>query len=129
MKGDSIPLLKSHGQALKQECCLSRVFIDDLDASSQPISCTNWTAIAFHIPAVSMAMGYTMCVCVCVCVCVCAGKAGIIFRHFCCVAQSAAAAGIIRLLAINSSASVFGVVMFHATDLSLAQEERTVSSR
>ena len=56
----------------------------------RPISCTNSIAMAFHVPAVSMAMGRKMCV---------LAKLAY-FEIFCCAAWSAAAPGVLSVLAI-----------------------------
>ena len=54
----------------------------------RPISCTNSIAMAFHVPAVSMAMGQKMCV---------LAKLAY-FKIFCCAAWSAAAPGVLRIV-------------------------------
>ena len=57
LKRDRIPLLKSYRQALEQKCGFPGVFGDDSDASIG----TSSIAMAFHVPAVSMAMGQDVC--------------------------------------------------------------------
>ena len=52
LEGDRIPSLKSHGQALKQECCLPGLFCDTGDArenlvcdlDGHDIPCAMWVA-------------------------------------------------------------------------------------
>jgi len=78
LKRDRIPLLKSYRQALEQKCGFPGVSGD------------NWIAMAFHVPAVSMAMGQKMCV----------PAELAYFEIFCCAAWSAAAPGVLSVLAI-----------------------------
>jgi len=66
----------------------------------RPISCTNSIAMAFHVPAVSMAMGQKMCV-----------LAKLAYLESFCCAATAAAPGVLSVLAIWDSAYVSIIII------------------
>ena len=86
---------------------LSPLGLQWLRVMRRPSSCTCATALLFHVPDVSMAIGQKMCV-----------QVTLAYSDiFCCAAWSAAAPGVMLVLAMCDSAYESGMVTSHASDL------------